>query len=170
VRFGHARHGRHARVTVLVDLLVDEARQPHDARQVVNRLVTVVVSYQTSLQRIELVERAVGHQPVAVPLAGRRLDDDVRLDVERVFRRQRRAVEVDEQRADALHVARVAPLAVSLVDGDEYARAAPAEVGELVPASLERTVQDARELLVLALDVVVERLERELGRRRVERG
>jgi len=168
VRFDHARHGRHARAAVLVDLLVDEAGQPHDARQVGDLWVAAVVPDQSPLQRLELRAVAVGYQPVAVPLPGRRLDDDVGLDVERI--RQRRAVEVDEQRTDARDVARAAPSAVSRIDGDEYARAASVEVGEQVPARPERAVQDARELLVLALGVVVERLEREECRGRVERG
>src|SRR5262249_43256666 len=77
---------------------------------------------------------------------------------------------VGEESANALDVLRPAAVPVGLVDGDEYACAAPVDVGELVPTRPERAVQDAREPLVAALDVVVERQECVDARVRVKRG
>src|SRR5262249_59577819 len=57
---------------------------------------------------------------------------------------------------------------VGLVDGYEDASAEIVEPGEFGKAVIERTVQHSGQRLVLALLVVVERLEGEPGRGRIE--
>src|SRR5436305_1368691 len=96
---------------------------------------------EPQLQRLELLEAAVAHSPVDVPLVARGLDDDVRRDVERLRQRSAR-VEVDELRARACDVARRAAKEVGCVDGDEDAAAAGAVGDEVRPALIKRTMQD----------------------------
>jgi hypothetical protein len=153
----------------VLDLLVDEAGQAHHARQVVGDRVAGVVADEALLQRGELVERAALHQPVHVPAAARRLDDDVRLGVE-LLRQRAAVVDIDEERADADDVRGGAAPEVGLVDGHEHAGAARLHLAELGPALGERAVELAPEVLALAGGVVVEGLECPGGSAGVERG
>jgi hypothetical protein len=122
---------------------VDEARHAQDTRQVVH-VVAAVGTDQTLLQCFELVERAVSHQPIAVPFEGRRLDDDVRLGV-KLLRQRLALVQVDEQRAHPDDVLLLAAIEIGLVDGDIDASACRVQVAKLVPVPLKRAVEDAGE-------------------------
>jgi hypothetical protein len=102
--------------------------------------------------------------------SGRRLHHDVRLGLAAHHWRERRAVEVDEQRPHPLDVFAFAALAVGLVDGDVHADAVVVEVHQLAPIFVERAVEHAREVACLAVLVVVQGLEREAGGGRVEQG
>jgi hypothetical protein len=135
---------------------VDEAGEPQDPRQVLDLRVAAV-----RVQSRELVERAVPHQPVDVPLAARRLDDDVGLGV-KLLRQRLALVEVDEYRTDTNYVLCRSSLEVGLVDGDVDTGALRVQPAELAPLSVERSMQYVSELQALAVSVVVEGLEREL--------
>src|SRR5262245_6416747 len=108
---------------------MNEAGQPHDPRWIMHRAVAAESSGERLLQRLEILERYLaGEAPIGVEATRRGFHHDVRFHLGAVHRLNWRAVEIDECRTDANDVGFLAAFAVSLVDGNVNARAAPVEL------------------------------------------
>jgi hypothetical protein len=132
-------------------------------------LVGTVVRDHPFLHASKISQRHTADQPVHMPAPQRRLDNDLRLDDGVLLHRlQRLTVKVHEHGANPFDIFRLASDTIGFVDANEDTRATVVQIFQLVSILMQRAVECARQVRVVAFCIVVKGAEIKTGCRMVE--